>query len=93
MSALVSSIPAHVAGQIVAKLDDVATMLRAMRDLAANANEDQYEAVSVAVSGLSERSHLIIDACIQKMGGIGLGNYRDDDFEMLPIVAAEEGTA
>lgn len=79
--AICNSIPAPVADQISARLDTVACMLRSMRTLALNAESaDEYEAVSVTVRGLSERAHLVLDACIVKMGSPGLGNYRDDEW-------------
>lgn len=57
-------------------------MLRAMRDIARNSGEnDDYEAMSVAVEGLSERAHLIVDACIQEMGDMAPGNYSDHDWD------------
>lgn len=71
--AICNSIPAHTADKITAKLNDAAAMLRAMRDIAHYSGEnDDCEAVSVAVEGLSERAHLIVDSCIQKMDNYGL---------------------
>ncbi|MDK9704994.1 MAG: hypothetical protein OEL20_17855 [Sulfuritalea sp.] len=72
--AISNSIPAHTVDQIVARLNFVAMTLRSMRDLAVGAGDGtDYEAVSVAVIGLSERAHHIVDACIMKMGDMGLG--------------------
>lgn len=77
-----NSIPAHTADQIVARLNFVAMTLRSMRDLAVGAGDGtNYEAVSVAVIGLSERAHHIVDACIIKMGDMGLGNYNDHEWD------------
>jgi hypothetical protein len=77
-----NSIPAHTADKITKKLNEVAIMLRAMRVIARSTETDEgYEALASTVEGLSERAHLIVDACIQKMGGLGLGNYNDHDWD------------
>lgn len=80
--AVCDSIPAATADQIGARLDRVACMLRSMRTLALSAeNDTDYEAMAVAVHGMSERAHLILDACIRKMGSVGLGNFNDDEWD------------
>jgi hypothetical protein len=76
----VHSIPAPIAAEICRRIDGVANYLRAMRDLAIEAETDhQRSAACVAVVGLCERAHLTLDNCIMKMGNIGIGNFRDED--------------
>ena len=89
--AICNAIPADVADQIFGRFDDVAKMLRAIRTLAINAEtECERDAACVAVAGLCERTHLIIDSCIIKMeGGLGLGNFADN--EWLSAQAGLEG--
>ncbi|GEM_PF-3688075 len=91
--AICNSIPADVADQICGKLDAVANMLRAMRTITIHAETDATrDAACVAVAGLCERTHLIIDSCIIKMeGGLGLGNFADN--EWLSAQAGSEEAA
>ncbi|MBI4997285.1 MAG: hypothetical protein HZC22_10395 [Rhodocyclales bacterium] len=75
------TISENVASQICSKLNAVALMLRSMQTLSRNAeNESEYEAAAIAVAGLCERSHFIIDACVRKMGDPGFGAYMDDEW-------------
>ncbi|HAN56116.1 MAG TPA: hypothetical protein DCQ77_07990 [Betaproteobacteria bacterium] len=90
--AICNSIPADVADQICGRLDAVANMLQSMRTLAIHAEtECERDAACVAVAGLCERTYLIIDSCIIKMGMAGLGNFRDDEWESDDLAA--EGSA
>lgn len=92
--AVCNSIPAEVADQISGRLGKVAIMLRAMRVLAHNAeDEGGYEAVTSAVAGLSERCHQILDSCIVKMGDNGLGNFDDSQWDTADDESQEGGAA
>jgi len=92
--AVCNSIPAELADQISSRLEKVAIMLRAMRVLANNAEDaEQYEAVTSAVAGLSERCHQILDSCITKMSGGGLGNFDDSQWDTADDDAQEGGAA
>ncbi|MFZ3222762.1 MAG: hypothetical protein WA142_06665 [Rugosibacter sp.] len=86
--AICNSIPADVADQVCGKLNAVATVLRSMRTLAIHAEtECKRDTACVAVAGLCERTHLIIDSCIIKMkGGLGLGNFADNAWDSVQAV-------
>lgn len=75
------SITAETAELICRRLNDVASMQRAMRTLAMKAEDDEdYYAVAAVVEGLSERCHQVLDSCITKMGGFRLGNFDDAEW-------------
>lgn len=78
-------ISAPLADQICDRLHDVATTLRAMRDLCdrsiSDGDAETLTTASIAVTAMSERAHLMLDACIKKMGGVENGNYRDEHWE------------
>jgi len=74
-------ITAQTADQLISRLDSVANLLRAMRDIATYAETPQaMSAACVMVGGLCERSHLNIDGCMRRLGDPGLGNFNDNDW-------------
>jgi hypothetical protein len=78
---MTNTIPARVADQVCGRLQNVAGMMRAMRTLSIAAiNDSEYVASSVAVAGLCERTVQIIDSCIRKMGGVGLDDFPEDEW-------------
>jgi hypothetical protein len=90
----VETIPARTVKQIHERLHSVAGMLRSIRALVnisdAAATRAEAEEIVTAIPVIAERAHLIIDACLTKMGDGPLGDFRDDEWDNA-IEPDEEG--
>ncbi len=87
--ATVETISGPVITQLVNRLAEVASMLRALRQLSVNAEcTDECETLAITARGLSEHGHLILDSCIRRLGQPGLGGF---DYSEWDDVSGAEG--